>query len=458
MERAPELEGLLELRVLSNAETTPAIAPETIRRQVERAFYSGGDEWDAGYTIALNLDPILKIGAERLAKNDLRNALTVYATVARAILDDYETIHDEEGDVAMVVDECATGLGQCLAVATDPVRREEILAELFHIYSWDLCYGGIGIGDGIPDILDQASPAERKLVASWAKSALDTSSSWAQQGYGRFILQLIPDQLDDQEFLLLCRESALFTKLVERLLSLERVEEAIAATKEVGDYELLQLVDIFVSHKHDELARQLVQTRIPESQDRRLTHWLQKYAESHHDPETALALAKELFWERPNLTQYQELQNIAQSLANWPALHETILARLSQEEKTNLLIQIHLEEGDVGSALLTLNSSSTSHQPGRYYLYGPSMRLQVARAAEPDYPREAIDLYLQAVTRLVAQRGRGNYATAATYLQRVREIYRRLNEEERWQKLIATLREEYRRLPACQDEFNQAGL
>ncbi|MEA3310102.1 MAG: glyoxalase, partial [Chloroflexota bacterium] len=174
--------------------------------------------------------------------------------------------------------------------------------------------------------------------------------------------------------------------------------------------------------------------------------------------ETALALAEELFWERPNLTQYQELQNIAKSLDNWPALHETILTRLSQEGKTNLLIQIHLEEGDVGSALLTLGSRAASRQAERYYAYGPSMRLQVARAAEPDYPREAIDLYLQAVDSLVAQRGRGNYATAATYLQRVRGIYRRLNEEERWQKLIATLREEYRRLPACQDEFNKAGL
>ncbi|MEA3310022.1 MAG: SWIM zinc finger family protein, partial [Chloroflexota bacterium] len=377
LERAPELEGLLELRVLSNAETTPAIATETIRRQVTQAFYSGGDEWDAGYTIAMNLVPILKIGDERLAKNDLRNALTVYATVARAILDDYETIHDENGDVAMVVDDCATGLGQCLAVATGQVRREEILAELFHIYSWDLRYGGIGIGDGIPGILDQASPAERKLVASWAESALDASSSWSQQSYGRFILQLIPDQLDDQEFLRLCRESALFAELVGRLLSLGRVEEAAAATKEASDYELLQLVDIFVSHKHDELARQLVQARIPESQDRRLSHWLQKYAESHNDPETALALAEELFWERPNLTQYQELQNIAKSLDNWPALHETILTRLSQEGKTNLLIQIHLEEGDVGSALLTLGSRAASRQAERYYAYGPSMRLQV---------------------------------------------------------------------------------
>ena len=188
LERAPELESLLELCVLSNAETTPAIAPETIRRQVAQAFYSGGDEWDAGYTIAMNLDPILQIGAERLAKEDLRNALTVYATVARAILDDYETIRDEDGDVAMVVDECATGLGECLAVATDPARREEILAELFRIYSWDLRYGGIGIGDGVPGILAQASPAERQLVAGWAKSALDTNSSWARQSHGRFIL------------------------------------------------------------------------------------------------------------------------------------------------------------------------------------------------------------------------------------------------------------------------------
>jgi uncharacterized Zn finger protein len=60
--------------------------------------------------------------------------------------------------------------------------------------------------------------------------------------------------------------------------------------------------------------------------------------------------------------------------------------------------------------------------------------------------------------RLIAARGRGNYAEAATYLVRVRDLYHRLGEPETWQTLIADLREQNRQLPALQDELNKAGL
>jgi uncharacterized Zn finger protein len=62
------------------------------------------------------------------------------------------------------------------------------------------------------------------------------------------------------------------------------------------------------------------------------------------------------------------------------------------------------------------------------------------------------------VERLIAARGRGNYAQAASYLLRVRAVHVLVGEEKAWQALIADLRQENRRLPAMQDEFNQAGL
>ena len=89
---------------------------------------------------------------------------------------------------------------------------------------------------------------------------------------------------------------------------------------------------------------------------------------------------------------------------------------------------------------------------------GGPLRIRVAQAAEESRPREAIRIYVQAAERLIAARGRGNYAQAATYLVRVRDLYHGLDDPDAWHTLVADLREQNRRLPALQDELNKAGL
>jgi uncharacterized Zn finger protein len=110
-------------------------------------------------------------------------------------------------------------------------------------------------------------------------------------------------------------------------------------------------------------------------------------------------------------------------------------------------------EGEIDRALETLERYSQQHRWGRN-----TLALRVAEAAEESRPRDAIRLYLEEVERLIAGRGRGSYAEAANYLLRVRAVYEQIGEEKAWQTLIANLREKNRRLPAMQDEFNQAGL
>jgi uncharacterized Zn finger protein len=110
-------------------------------------------------------------------------------------------------------------------------------------------------------------------------------------------------------------------------------------------------------------------------------------------------------------------------------------------------------EGEIDRALETLERYSRQHRWGRN-----TVALRVARAAEESRPRDAIRLYLEEVERLIAGRGRGNYAEAANYLLQVRAAYGQMGEEEAWQALIASLREKNRRLPAMQDEFDEAGL
>jgi uncharacterized Zn finger protein len=126
---------------------------------------------------------------------------------------------------------------------------------------------------------------------------------------------------------------------------------------------------------------------------------------------------------------------------------------LKQEGNLALITEIYVWEEEIDKALEMLELYSQRHRWGRN-----TLALKVAQAAEESRPRDATRLYLEEVERLIAGRGRGNYAEAANYLLRVRAVYEQMGEDKAWQTLIANLREKNRRLPAMQDEFNQVGL
>ncbi|HSM70840.1 MAG TPA: hypothetical protein VK851_04795 [Anaerolineales bacterium] len=82
----------------------------------------------------------------------------------------------------------------------------------------------------------------------------------------------------------------------------------------------------------------------------------------------------------------------------------------------------------------------------------------MAKAAKKQYPQEAIRIFSKEAERFIDYRGRDNYAQAALYLREVRDVYRELKGNENWKKLIADIRERYKKLPALQDELNKLKL
>jgi hypothetical protein len=80
-------------------------------------------------------------------------------------------------------------------------------------------------------ILDEATAEEKTQVARWVREALPVGEDWSanyrRQVYGRFLAVLEEDRLDDESYLRLCRETSLWPDLVDRLLALGRVDEAV---------------------------------------------------------------------------------------------------------------------------------------------------------------------------------------------------------------------------------------
>ncbi|MFP4343668.1 MAG: SWIM zinc finger domain-containing protein [Anaerolineales bacterium] len=458
LDRYPELEELLELPILTAGKEVPPVDEALIRRQAHSAFHGDHDHWDT-YVVAQRLLELVEIGDRYAERERWRDASTVYRTVMQVTLKSYHHVDDERGYLHTVVNGCVEGLGRSLGELEDATARSALLESLFDVYHWDIEFGGVDMGyDSGRIILEMTTPQERERVAGWIREAIPTGDGWSdryrRQSYGAFLLALQRGELDDAAYLRLCRETERWHDLVERLLKLERTDEAFNVARERDDYDLLKLADLFVSYGHASSIEVLMSERALTSTDRRLTEWLKERACTRGDEEEALELSEQLFWQRPDVAGYQELKSLARSLGRWTELRATILSELAGERRRlGLLIDIYLEEQLVADALAALAKARTTDE-----WVSPAYSVKVAEAAEEAHPQEAISLYVRVAESLIARRGRSNYQQAVVYLTRVRDLTYRLGAEESWEAFITELRERNSRLRALKDELNRAGL
>ncbi len=458
--RYPDLEELAHLPPVASAGAAAPINPDLIRRQVRQAIKHGDyghAYYGAAASIANELQTIMQQADAYRQRDDWVNTAVIYRTVLAELLEQHTNIYDHDGDLGAVFWDGSEFLGECLEQAQQAKTRLDILRTLVDVIVADIEVGGYGFADSAYGIvLEAANAAEKAEIVTWAEAKLagitlpagDFSRQWRAESYGRFLLNLQGDSLTDEQFIELCRRTGQLKKLVERLLQLNRIEEAIAAAQTASDYELLALADLFVAHDQAAVAEGLVWERTATSKDTRLTGWLKQQAVNSGDWSQASQYAESQFWQRPTLEYYQDVKSIAAELGDWPERQAVILARLTKQEAYALLTRIYLLENDVEAALKTLPQVR----------YSGSLAMEVAQAAEAGHPREAIRLYQQQATQLIAARGRGNYAEAAGYLQRVKKLLLRLGERDKWEEIIRTVRDQKPRLPALLDELKRAGL
>lgn len=458
-----------------------SVNPATYRRQVADAF--GSDK----PRIAQGLLSV-KQTADRLAQQqDYLGAATIYETLVTEIFehshlyydeeteyDDYyeeEQYYPEEEGLNELVGECIEALGNCLAdERADRVAREKIIDVLFDIYQRDLhADNSLGFAVRAEDqLVRYTTPLERRTIAGWIYGILADEEEkvfgTTRRAYGGFLLNLEKDTLDDEEYLRICRETGRTSDLVDRLLTLGRIDEAVRETQQVDDLTFLRLADLFIQHGQETVAEQLVRTRIKERPELQQLEWLQKYYHSRDNIAAELEIVETMFRTQPFLGRYQELRDLATKLDRWESVRPGLLAFLEQKQNTSLLIQIALDEGEIDKALELLKGMAKKDSYGYtynsgygYYGFG-DISLEVARAAEETRPREVIELYRQRAERLIAMRDRKNYQAAINPLTKMRSLYDKLGEHETWTNYITALREQNRNLRALKEELAKAGL
>ena len=475
----PDLEGLVEkISPRSSAAPKQKRVPfnrELYRRQVDEIFRTTDrNKWGSEARAAEPLLRIKSIADDYVKQQNYDDATSIYELIIKGIIDNYDTFrwHADEGDLDDVVSDCVDELGTCLKAAHDDKElREQIIQLLYTVYEFDesLYNDEPVMSERVPALLVRyTTPEERQMLAGWVREASENDVDWYaddidEENLDHFLLGLEADTINDETFLRICRETESYDYLVERLLKLGRLDEALEAAKHVENYEILEIVDILSEHGYDAVAEKIIEERASKSDDTDLLDWLKDRFEDRGDLAATLDAALRILRVYPHLAtieQYREIRRLAQQLGSWETAQAELLAFLEKSNATSLLIQIALDEAQVDKALELLESQKRPYDsPEGPYGYGMyEVAIDVAKATEDTHPLASIEIYQRYAERLIDQRGRDNYRQACEYLTSMGNIYQKIGQSTVWTDYIMSLRAKYKNLPALKDEMAMAKL
>jgi uncharacterized Zn finger protein len=448
--RQPELARLLDLPFHPDSSVPLDLAK--FEKQVHYALSREEAEW-AGR----ELERLSEMALRYQEAGDSTTAGRLYHLILEKTLVHFEgwwTEWDSEGDISRVASDCIEGLAVCLENVEDPETRRPWLEVLLEAYFEDIRQGGIDYfwsADGY--LLEQATDEEWRWIERQVREEMDRREHWGRATLVGFLTSRLEmaGQEDEADAFILAHGTA--EQRAYLLLDLGRAEEAVEIARQhfAGlPGRTLDFADRLEKAGHGDVAVAYVAEQEDARSSTHYRPWLARHFEGRGDPSAALDLWHRQFEESPRLETYHELQRLGKELNIWEHLRSTVLESLDPQRQATLLINIALDEENVARALEIVS------QPKAWL--GAETLLRVAQTAEADHPRAALEVYRSQAEQAIRGKNRASYALAAEYLGRVRELYRRLGEENIWQAYITRLREEYRRLWALKEELDKVGL
>jgi uncharacterized Zn finger protein len=448
--REPKLLSEVELAAATQ-QAKPGKPADTAvyQRQVRRVM-----GYDSPRIIEKELKSLRDTAARLLKAGDALNAGAVYHTVIVEAVNGYDDLvmsMDEDGDIAIVIDEIAQGLGEALKKSKpDAATRKTWLEALLEAELKDIELGGIDLAPSTRNIITRQATAEDwQWMEERLRKEIQLSRDWGREALVSFLSEGLKRAGRKGETAALIREMGTEEQQVHLLVKEKRIAEATSRMQAILKTKpglLTEFADALVQAKADDAAIRLVKGQEKRWQSR---EWLATYYRERGTPEQALAAQRELFFDSPSLEKFKTLREVSAKLKDWEQTRAGALKRLERDKQFGMLIEIALHEDDVACALAVLPQVK-----GGWRDY----KLEVAKAAEKDFPQEAITIYKDKAQRAINERSRNSYATAAGYLKRVKTLYQRIGASREWDSTIQALRTQYANLPALQDELSKAKL
>lgn len=480
LDREPDLEDVLDMPLPTkqkkadkgSATKTPAsntaikLDPKPYHRQAVKAFsgaYEGDYNWS--YDVAHELEAIVNIGHGFLKQKSPVQAASVFQGVAEGVIDhSEETQNDQDGEILSIGSECADGIDKCLNFITEASIRQSLLGTLLDLKLTDIEMGGVDFDGSAQDhLLTHASLDEKKVLAARLRKEIGSakgggySSDWRRTLISGLLLELEAASLTDEEYLKICRENGHTVDLIERLLKLKRLDEALAEAKQMDDRTLISAANVFIQHKKmDTLEPILVQKEAhprKTNEFSNLTQWLRDFYQGRQDWDKALDYTLKLFTARASLAHYQEIETLARKLKRWDELHPQLIAQLIARKEPTTLITVYLHNKNFDAAVEVASGLSYS-----YFNSYSDIRTTVALAVEASHPRFALGIYRGQCEEIIKRRDRRSYDLACRNLLKVKQLYASIGETHVWDAYFVNIRENTRQMPAFRDELRKVKL
>ena len=452
IKRYPDLMSVVEL----SAATQPGRPTnlEMYRRQIRRVLRS-----DSLRAIDRELWALRDTAARQEKTGDWLGAGGVYQVLLAETVSHYSDElqeMDEEGDIAMFVNEVAEGVSRCLAAGQpDSETRRLWLEALLEAELTDIALGGIDLAPSAWDaLLEHATDADWSWIEPRVRAEIQKSGDWAREA----LVNLLSEQRERtgraEDAGVLIRELGTPEQRAFLLIDEGKIDEAVRLMRPVLANKpglVTEFADALVAARAAEAAVALVTERAQgEGSSPWCMDWLVKYYRQHGRRREALVWQQKIFLLRPSADEFQALRELSRKLGTWDQVRAEALKALEGNKRFGPLTEIALYEGDVPRALELLPRL----QPWELGHY----QWQVAQAAEKSHPREALALYTELVEHAIRGRDRRTYQQAVKHLKRMKAVYKALDAASDWEAYLQSLRDKYRHLPALQDEMRQARL
>lgn len=188
IKREPELLSLVELSVATEqAKRGEPVDVAAYRRQTRRAL-----RHESEHVVEKELRALREPAARSAKAGDWLNAGAVYHAVLDEAVRGYDDMLreiDEDGRVAVVIDELALGLRQCLKNSkADAQTRRAWLEALLEAELADIEMGGIDLAPSAREaVLEHADDEEWSWIEERLGAAMSKSGGWEREALARFL-------------------------------------------------------------------------------------------------------------------------------------------------------------------------------------------------------------------------------------------------------------------------------
>jgi uncharacterized Zn finger protein len=468
--RHPDLHDLLDQPPATQKRPTKSVNLESFRKQIRKVIrgFQSYDDYGDGRNLGSTLSSVIRTAQDYANHADYVNA----SALARMILDelfqddDAYLNMDEDGWLSEQVDNALNTLYRCLEhLRADDAERLLILNALVKTKLFDMQVGGMDIGaDSWDYLLRFAQPSEMAALRAQIEAAKPRlpDQSFSTQWTNTHVQEMLADLdiisgADPDTVLNRLREAEEWSLLFSRLISLKRIDEAVAVIEKylTHAYERLQHLDELVTAGQEGTAIRLAETTLQKQYDRQLGSWLLERLERIGDYERKLHWSIVRLKSEPSIGYYTATEEQAVKLGQWDKLRPQLIAWLEQHKHFSTLTRVRLHERDYELAWDVLGKVLRS---ARNDFQGEQLELEVADQSREALPEKAVPIYIKHIRANINRRNRQYYAQAAQQLSIVRELYDRMDEFEKWEHLIAGIRKEFPRLPALHDELRKLKL